>query len=308
MAGCSPLRRGVDENVSVKGLAAVTLAVLVAIAAGLGILAAIGRTASMGAENRFASEVLDSAPIPPEARQSSALSSPLLRQPFLVPAIPGLVSAHRLYVVGESSTAVERYILSHLARGAHVDTTGTEGGPTRYALGLVLAEPTTGRSEYFAQLVYTIVPEGALGSAFRVEAQTLWLAGRSGPTIPPGALATLTGYSTVSLALGSRGPVVVHLEAGLSARLARAVEALPPAPPMSCHEDAILYDIVFRTPHAANYEVEGHGCGGTVVLTVKGGRPSLRYNASCALIHLVRSLLPARARGTRFGAVACGAG
>lgn len=87
--------------------------------------------------------------------------------------------------------------------------------------------------------------------------------------VPLGQVAEVTGYERVSVTNSSSGPVLVQLSTRRSDALAAVIDSLPAGPATDCHEDELLYGVVFGPSLGApaSYEADGHRCMGAVLLT-----------------------------------------
>lgn len=118
--------------------------------------------------------------------------------------------------------------------------------------------------------------------------------------VPKDKVADVTGYARASITSPSSGPITVQLEGYREAGLAATIERLPPGPPIDCHEDVVLYRILFRPSPgaAANYEAVGHGCEGSVLVNENATSLVPRQDSHCALFDAVAEVLPSSASGT----------
>ena len=165
---------------------------------------------------------------------------------------------------------------------------------------------TSGPNQYWAQLLYETTAAPGGGYVLRVDAEVVWVPDRSGAeAIPPPAGAELTGYTTLSAANPSSGPVTVELGEAAGARLAAAVNALPLAPESFCAEDSLLFYDQLEPPSfssSPSYVVSEWACGSTVYVSAGSTHLPSLSDTGCSLRRLVVGLLPAAAAGTR-GAV-----
>jgi len=257
----------------------------------------------------FAHRVLGEASIPPDARSTSTVVSPWLEHPLETPGSGGLIDLHRQYLIARLPGAVESYIEAHLPDGTKVTSTGSSGGPAGTAIGLVVSLPISGPNEYLAQLAYDVAPAGTHAAELRVDAQTVWLPNRSAEELAPAqGIVDVTGFSLVSLASGSSGPVTVQLSSTRATGLRAVLNSLPLGPAVGCHEDPLLYEIAVRstTGGASSFEANGYACGAMVLVTEHGRRKSPLHDAHCSLLHTVIDLLPAQmANGTRLSTAGC---
>jgi len=257
----------------------------------------------------FAQKVLGEARIPPDARATNTVVSPWLEHPLETPGSSGLIDLHRQYLVDRLPGAVESYIEAHLPDGAKVTSTESSGGPAGTAIGLVVSLPISGPNEYLAQLAYDVAPATTHAAELRIDAQTVWVPNRSaGEFAPAQGIVDVTGYSSVSVASGSSGPVTVQLSSRRASGLRAVLNALPLGPAVGCLEGALLYKIAVRPTAggASSFEADGYACGATVLVTEHGRRKSPLHDAHCSLLHAVIDLLPAHmVNGTRFSTAGC---
>jgi hypothetical protein len=166
-------------------------------------------------------------------------------------------------------------------------------------------------------IAYLVVAPGAVYEVAADEAPdaaTAFVASFSAPGFPglqlaPFAqVAQVTGYERSSLRQASAGPVAVDLSRQRADDLAGVIDALPSGPAPRCHEDVLLYRVVFRASPGGrpSYEADGHGCGGAVVAAQGGRALSPRRDVRCALFDAVAAVLPASAYGTLHAGPACG--
>jgi hypothetical protein len=251
----------------------------------------------------YAQQVLGEAPIPPGAHSTTAFHSDFLKQPFQSVATDGLVDIDRIYSIDQPPEVVQSYITSHLPRGASVQGTGTLGSPTGVAHGIEISIPTSGPNENYAELIYEVVSDAGQSSEFRVDAQVIWVADRSAEELAPSdAVVEVTGYSQISLANASSGPVTIKLTSTEAETLRTTTNSLPLGPRPFCMEDSLLYKIDFHpsTSPKQSFELDGYECGATVLVSSNGKALSPLSDAGCHLLAAVVSLLPnGQAGGTR---------
>ena len=281
--------------------------------AATGFAGATPAAAPPASGEQFAIQVLASAPIPPGAQAWTA-PPPADLDAVQTVAISGLIDLHELYLVGEAAAAegggsLDRDVLEHLPAGSSLATSNSGSGPQGTTSGFSMSLPLAGPNQYFAQLVYesTAAPGG--GYVLRVDAEVVWVPDRSATdVIPPPAGAELTGYTTLSAANASSGPVTVELGEAAGARLAAAVNALPLAPDVMCAEGSLLFTITFQPPAGSpgpTSSVSENLCGPTVYGNVGATRLPALSDAGCSLRRLVAGLLPAQATGTRGSVADC---
>jgi len=176
-----------------------------------------------------------------------------------------------------------------------------------YAVSL----PVSGPHDYLAELAYYFQPVGTTGdeTEIRVDSQTVWEPSRpAGELAPAGGIVEVTGYSLISAASPSSGPVTVQLNRARANALRAAVDALPLGPQAFCHENSLLYRVIFRPAKgsASLFEVDGWACGATVVVTKHGRAMAPLYDATCSLLRAVGGVLPSnQAAGTRHAVAGC---
>jgi hypothetical protein len=125
--------------------------------------------------------------------------------------------------------------------------------------------------------------------------------------VPKDEVAEVTGYDRASIAFGSSGPVIVELKGYREVSLAAKVDGLPSRPPIDCHEDVVLYQILFKpSPGSpANYQAVGHGCEAAVLVGQNAARLIPRDDHHCELFDAVSAVLPSSATGTLDGDASC---
>ena len=84
------------------------------------------------------------------------------------------------------------------------------------------------------------------------------------------------------------------------ARAARVINSLQAMPPVMCHENELLYVLVFHPEGHLEplYRFQGWGCAGSADHPGRY-RPASLEDRSCSLLKVVGSLAPASAIGTR---------
>jgi hypothetical protein len=262
---------------------------------------------------QYAVQVLDAAPIPPGAQPWTAPPPAILDEPSQSVGFSDLIDLHELYQVDEpagspQSGPLDSFVLARLPRGSRETGSGSTFGPSGDAGGFFFSLPTSGPNEYLAQLLYETTETGGGAYLLRVDAQVVWVPDRpSSEVIPVQVSAQLTGYTTISDMNNSSGPVSVQLGQAESVRLAVAVDALPPAPQTLCMENSLLYTITFSPLGGSGqtHVVSGWFCPKVVDVSVGAAQLPPLSDAGCSLLHLVISLLPAQAAGTRSAAANC---
>jgi hypothetical protein len=298
----------------VRGFLAILLSVLLAIAAGVAVASLTSGSASDRIAESFAHRVFDEATIPPGARSTDRVVCSFLQGPMYTPggiSDPPLIDLHRLYLVDDSTSAVEGYLRSHLTRDAEMTVEGTAGSPSCLASNLIVSLPVSGPNQYFAQLGYDISPDGA-GVEMRIDAEAVWLPNRSvNELVPAKGIIAVTGFTQAPLDDPSTGPVTVQLPSASAATLRRVINSLPRGPRVSqaaCVEDPLLYRIVVRPAagSAPSFEFDGYECAAEVFVTRNGRSMPPLYDAYCSLLHAVIKVLPAHeANGTRGSQPGC---
>lgn len=295
-----------------RGFLAVLFSVLLAVAAGVAVASPTSASSSDGTAESFAHRVLDEASIPPGARATDTVVCDLLQGPMDIAGAfsdAHLIDLHRLYLINDSTSAVEGYIRSHLPDGAKVPETGTSSGATGCSANdLTVSLAVSGPNQYLAQLGYNISPDGD-GVELRVDAETVWMPNRSANELAPAkGIIEVTGFSQISLPMGSSGPVTVRLSSAGAATLRRVINSLPRGPKVVCFADSLLYRIVVRPAPgtAPSFEVDGNACVAQVLVTRNGRSMPPLYDAYCSLLHAVIKVLPAHeAKGTRGSQAGC---
>jgi hypothetical protein len=129
-----------------------------------------------------------------------------------------------------------------------------------------------------------------------------------GLLVPAGQHVTVTGFVSLSPANSSSGPISVRVSPPQTTHLVGILNHLPIIKSVGCMEDALLYKIVFRsTDHSrSDFEVNGYTCD--AVVQIRGaGKFVTRRDSTCSLLRIIRGVLPAKAHGTKIGAVGCNA-
>jgi hypothetical protein len=128
-----------------------------------------------------------------------------------------------------------------------------------------------------------------------------------GQPIPLNLVAEVTGYERASVTNTSSGPVNVELSVGRADALAATVDSLPARAGMDCHDDVLLYRVVFGPSLGAptSYEADGHGCGAAVLVKEGAGELSARQDVRCKLFDAVAAVLPSSASGTLHEDAGC---
>jgi hypothetical protein len=251
----------------------------------------------------YAQQVLAEAIVPPGAHATTAVHSDFLKEPFEKVGADGLIDVSRIYVIDELPGAVLSYVTTHLPQGARTTGTTTLGSRTGEAYGIAVSMPTSGANENYAELLYTVVADGAASSEFRVDAQVIWVPNRSADELAPaGVTVEVTGFSQTSVMNESSGPVTIKLTSAQADALRTIANSLPLAPLPSCVEDSLLYKVDFHPSAFPNqsFELDGYECVATVLVTSNGKALSPLNDAGCHLLATVVSLLPkGQADGTR---------
>jgi hypothetical protein len=231
----------------------------------------------------FALDVLDQAPLPPGTRPWKGAVPPAVVRLF---AHPGLNApmAQRVYLVHEAATApLLKYVLAHLPAGSTAAGSGWTAdrqGQTSEEFSASL--PTFGPHQYSAVLSYVTTTQAGRGCLspkqaclLQVGAETLWEPTRSASEAAPGDdLATLTlSPSSPAIVVGPTQPrsSTFKLSPSASAKLVKAFDALPLAPPVVCMEDSPLYTVVLRPPTGKKgnvFKVVGWQCASEVSVTM----------------------------------------
>jgi hypothetical protein len=127
-----------------------------------------------------------------------------------------------------------------------------------------------------------------------------------GLMVPTGQHATVTGFVSATYTNPPSGPISVRLSRSQTTQLVGTLNQLPIITSFGCMEDSLLYKIVFRSSgHSrSDFEVSGYTCD-AVVQIHGAGKIVTRRDSTCSLLKIVREDLPAKARGTKVGAVGC---
>ena len=270
----------------------------------------LGSSNSGESAKPFALSVLNEAVLPPHARLTTKDVSRSLGRPVETPGLGDLIDLHRLYLVNGLPDSVQSYVETHLLKGAKVITTMLGSGQTGATTGLVVSLSVAGPHAYLAQLAYEFASVASSNvTEIRVDSQTVWEPSRPpGELAPAGGVVEVTGYSRISAASSSSGPVTVQLSRAQAKALRAAVNALPLGPTASCMENSLLYRIVFRPEKrsASSFEVDGWSCVAGVGVTKHGRAMAPLYDATCSLLHAVAGVLPSnRAAATRHASAGC---
>ena len=308
MAGPSPeLKRGAG------GIARLGAAVLATLLAAATLTAAATATPSssqkLTAVESFARDVLGEAIVPPGARLTGVARSGALAGSFGEIGAPGCLDVHRFYLVGAGPDAVEDYLAAHVPRGATQLEKGSGNGPHGILfVDLAYYLPVSGPHRYSAELIYTTAPTGS-GAELRVDSEVVWEPSHpADERAPAGGVIAVTGYSQISLAQNSSGPVTATVSGARARSIIGALNALPLAPRAGCFENPLLFELVVRrSAHSArSLTVAGWGCAGIVVVTAHGRTMPELNDASGLLLCAVVRVLPAHeAEGTRSAGLSC---
>ncbi len=132
--------------------------------------------------------------------------------------------------------------------------------------------------------------------------------GLAGERVPPAFLGQLTVFREVSIWRPPSGSMTIALSPAAVDRLARVINSLQAMPPVMCHENELLYVLVFHPAGHREplYRLQGWGCAGEVQTTLDGTVLHPLQDRSCSLLKAVGSLAPASAIGTRDVVGLCG--
>ncbi|MGC8627047.1 MAG: hypothetical protein ACP5VR_05710 [Acidimicrobiales bacterium] len=231
----------------------------------------------------FALDVLDQAPLPPGASPWKGTVPPAARRLFAHPGSNAPMT-ERVYLVHEAATApLLNYVLAHLPAGSTTAGTGwTADRQEQTSEEFSATLPTFGPHEYSAVLSYVTTTQAGRGCLnpkqtclLQVGAQTLWEPARSAAEIAPvDDLATLTlSPSSPAVVVGPTQPrpATFKLSPSASAKVVKAFDALPLAPPVVCMEDLPLYTLVLRPPAGKTgnvFKVVGWQCASEVSVAI----------------------------------------
>ncbi len=286
---------------------------------GVGVLASVlgisGATLAAGSVQRpaketaasFALRVQGEATVPPGARSTHKVLCGWLLHAASSVGISGLTDLHKLYLVAKSPDEVESYLEAHLRHGAKATSSGNGSSPQCTEEDVEVSLPTSGNNEYLAQLVYTFSPVGT-GSELRIDSQTVWVPNRpAGEVAPTEGVMEVTGFSQISDARGSSGPVTVRVSNSEAATIRRVFNALPRGPRVLCTEDSILFEITIRSKAGGPpfFTADGDECGDTVAVTEHQETVPPLHDRNCSLLRAVAKLLPPKAKSTREMAGQC---
>jgi hypothetical protein len=219
--------------------------------------------------------------------------SPGLKSPYWVESV-------ELVRLNEDKQAMAVSLLSAKLKYRFVDFDGARVAPVPFLSPFYSPELGVGELVVTPTGVYEVTADEhpAAARAFVASFAAPGFAGAQ--PIPLGQVAEVTGYEQVSVTNSSSGPVPVELSTGRADALAAVIDSLPAGPGTDCHEDELLYRVVFGPflGARASYEADGHGCMSAVLVTDGARALSPRLDARCALFDAVAGVLPASAAGT----------
>jgi len=260
----------------------------------------------------LARTLLNDAIVPTTARLVHP-STTVLCQCAGTPAVDGLATLHRFYVVPGPPTAVETFLTHHLPRGGHydgsTDTTNTSDGTG--IISITITYPASGPHVYLRQLAYSMTRRTSSTSWLRVDAQVVWIPSRTPSQVLSGVVAaTVTGYKDVGL-MGSSGDVTLHVTGRKLSTLLGAFNSLPLGPRNECVESLNGFNITFSLKDGARLDVTNGLCAGSfeAVSTSAGATSPTSYvlaDDSCTFINDVTSLFAGSSvAGTRNALKQC---
>ncbi|MGC1419480.1 MAG: hypothetical protein WA786_05095 [Acidimicrobiales bacterium] len=282
------------------------VATTVAIALLAAPLLVTSSSAAPSPSTAIARALLNDALLPATARQVHP-STTVLCQCAGTPAVDGLTTLHRFYVVAGPPTALETYLTHHLPRGGHYDgSTGTS--TTSDGSGIIsitITYPASGPHVYLRQLAYSMTRRTSSTSWLRIDAQVVWIPSRTSTEVLSNVVAaTVTGYRNVGL-MGSSGDVTLHVTGQRLSALLAAFNSLPLGPQNDCMESLNGFTITFLLKGGARFRVANGLCAGSfdAVSTPTGIASPTSYvlaDDACTFIRDVTSLFSASSvPGTR---------
>lgn len=271
--------------------------------------AALQSWASATSAANFADKVLAAAPLLSGASAWHGTPPSSLAGPQ--DEAPGSADLHRIYQVRPGAVAQLPHYVTDRLRAATLSGSGNGSGVDFFDFAL----RTSGANEYLAELEYSITTvagtpcDASAGSCLlRVDSLTVWEPSRPAAEVVPRLdVATVTGYRSTGIVVSSSGPVQVSVGHLASERLANTLDALPLGPNALCMEDSLMYEVQFR-PAASDspgFLVKGYACAATVLVSVAGKQLHPLFDRGCSMLHLVQSLLPKTATGTRGATAGC---
>ena len=117
----------------------------------------------------------------------------------------------------------------------------------------------------------------------------------------------VTGFSRITDAAGSSGPVTVRVSNSQAATIRGVFNSLPRGPRAFCMENTTLFVITIRSKSGSPpfFTAEGDGCGATVAVTEHQTTLPALYDRDCSLLRAIAKLLPPKASSTRETAGQC---
>jgi hypothetical protein len=194
------------------------------------------------AGNTYARHLLEAQPLPPAAREVTVLSTPIdITGPVFQSADVRL--ARRFYLL-PASVSVDRYVRSHLPKGATVTGTGSSGGPGVTPVNdMTVSLTCVSRHITFCGVTYatTVAKNGKHELAVAVQVIYLPILHVN---MPIDGVVTLTGYGKTSLLDASSDPSKVVLTHDEALKLRTAIAGLKDLGSNGgCQEDSVLLKI-----------------------------------------------------------------
>lgn len=254
---------------------------------------------------RYATTLLNQAPVPSGARLVTHLPTPLDNNGG-TPGRNGLTDVHRDYLVS-ASFVVETFVTGHLRNGYTVNGTGNSFAPgVNHVTSVNVNLPCPSRHVTYCGLTYsaTIAKNGQ--GELRLDLQVVWLPITTVEMPTIGAV-SVTGYGTTSLMGPSSDPTTVVLSFSQAQQLHTAITTLKNSDGGLCMEDETLLKIVVTPTNRSSvrWSATADACPG--VLAVQASKSSTGLDDhSCAFWRLVASFFPTgTAKGTKAQARNC---
>jgi hypothetical protein len=255
------------------------------------------------AGNAYVLHLLDSQPIPPQARHVTSLPTPLAPSGGLSDT-SGLRQVHRLYLL-PLSISVEQFVRAHLPIGEKVTETGSGNAPNTNPVFYLGLSRTCVSPHITSCGVYYTTTEAKDGEQeLRVDAQVVYLP-IIHATMPTGGVVTVTGYGKTSLANGSSDPHSVVLTRHQALTLATVVAGLKDFGGGMCMEDSLLLKISVVKDGTVVWSATADECPGVLAITSSKANLNLD-DRSCSFWHVVDSFFVAgSADGTKSDSKVC---
>jgi hypothetical protein len=245
------------------------------------------------AGNTYARHLLEAQPLPPGAREDTALATPIdITGPVFSSVDVRL--ARRFYLL-PASVSVDRYVRSHLPKGATVTGTGSSGGPGVTPVNDVTVSLTcVSRHITFCGVTYATIAAKNGEQELAVGVQVVYL-----PIVhvkmPTNGVVTLTGFGKTSLMDASSDPSSVALTHDEALRLRTAILGLKDLGSNGgCQEDSVLLKISVVKNGTTVWEATADACPGALTVT-SAKTDAILDNRACSFWHTVDSFFPSGA-------------